>query len=259
MRRFIEIKKKLGFFFGGIIEIPMLILIRFIEKLFIKNFRYYFFRRISKIWGGIVVPLKESIHSSVEVTTSQEIIEIAKRSDIKGVIPCFCRTSIYRDPNCKAPVNTCLVMGNGKYIKELEKKDDFTNVSFEEIEEVIRKADEYGLVHQLIHFPGPNFYYVICNCCDCCCAILSSYKKFENHIKLHGDQLYLIKPSNFVAKVDLEKCRGCRTCLSRCKFYAIEINNDKSVTIEANCKGCGLCATGCPHGARKLFLREKKG
>ncbi|NVM54093.1 MAG: 4Fe-4S binding protein [Candidatus Helarchaeota archaeon] len=28
--------------------------------------------------------------------------------------------------------------------------------------------------------------------------------------------------------------------------------------MEANCKGCGLCATGCPTGARKLFLRQKK-
>jgi electron transport complex protein RnfB len=99
---------------------------------------------------------------------------------------------------------------------------------------------------------------VICNCCDCCCAVLSTYKRLGNQIKVHGDQLYLIKPSDFIAQVDNDKCDGCGVCLSRCKFYAIEIKNEKSVTIAANCKGCGLCATGCPTGARKLVLRDEK-
>ncbi|MFX1298175.1 MAG: 4Fe-4S binding protein [Promethearchaeota archaeon] len=58
-----------------------------------------------------------------------------------------------------------------------------------------------------------------------------------------------------MAKVDLNKCGGCGICLSRCRFHAIEIQNNKSITIQANCKGCGLCATGCPNGARKLFPR----
>lgn len=258
MSRFIELKKKLGGVFGRNIEGRFLKFIWLLEKTFFKNIRYYLFRKISPLWGGIVVPIKEAIHPSVEITTSQEIIEIAKRSGIIGVFPCFCRTTMYHDPNCKAPVNTCIIMGNGKYIKELEKDNDFTHVSIEEVENAIKKADEYGLIHQLIHFPGPDFYYVICNCCDCCCAVLSTYKKFDNHIKMHGDQLFLIKPSHFIARVDETKCKGCKTCLTRCNFHAIEIQNDISITIEANCKGCGLCATGCPNDARKLFLREKK-
>lgn len=258
MSRFIELKKKLGGFFGRKIERDLLLVIRFIENHFLKNIRFYLFRKMSPVWGGIVVPIREAIHPSVEVTTSQEILEIAKRSGILGIGDCFCKTSAYRNPQCEAPVQTCMIMGQGAYIKEIEKSDIFTHVSIEKIEELLRKTDEYGLIHQLIYFPGPDFYYVICNCCDCCCAVLSSYKRFENHIKKHGDQLFLIKPSAFIAKVDPEKCEGCETCLSRCKFYAIEIINHKSVTIEANCKGCGLCATGCPNGARKLFLREKK-
>lgn len=255
MSRVMEVKKKLGTFFGKRIEIPMLIFIRFLEKTFLKNIRYYFYKKTNPIWGGIVVPIRAAIHPSVEVTTSQEILEIAKRSGIIGTVPCFCRTNIYRDPNCKAPVDTCLVMGKGRYIKEIEKTEIFSEMSLEKLEEILHTADNYGLIHQLIYFPGPNYYYVICNCCTCCCAVLSSYKRFSAHIKAHGDQLYLIKPSNFIAQVDLSKCNGCGTCLSRCPFYAIEIKDNKSLTISANCKGCGLCATGCPTGARKLFLR----
>ncbi|MHA1264112.1 MAG: ATP-binding protein [Candidatus Helarchaeota archaeon] len=255
MSKLIEFKEKLGTFFGKRFEIPMLIFIRFLEKTFLKNIRYYFFKKTSPFWGGIVVPIKAAIHPSIEVTTSQEIIEIAKRSGILGVFPCFCRTNVYRDPNCKAPVQTCLIMGQGRYIQELESHESFSYISLKKIEEILQKADEYGLVHQLIHFPGPDYYYVICNCCECCCAVLSTYKRLAAHIRQHGDPLYLIKPSNFIAKVDENKCNGCGRCLSRCHFFAIEIHNEKSVTIEANCKGCGLCATGCPTGARALFLR----
>ncbi|HUX99933.1 MAG TPA: 4Fe-4S binding protein [Candidatus Deferrimicrobium sp.] len=257
MSRLIEFRKKLGTFFGLRIEIPLLIFIRFIEKLFIKNIRYYLFRKMSPLWGGIVVPIKAAIHPSIEVTTSQEIIEIAKRSGVTGIVPCFCRTNIYHNPECKAPVKTCIVMGCGKYIKEITKTEIFSEIPVEEIENLLKKADDYGLVHQLIHFPGPDFFYVICNCCDCCCAALSTYKRFGNHLKVSGDDLFLIKPSNFIARVDLSRCNGCAACLARCKFYAIELKNNKSFIIEANCKGCGLCATGCPTGARKLFPREK--
>ncbi|MHA1129547.1 MAG: ATP-binding protein [Candidatus Helarchaeota archaeon] len=256
MSKLIELKKWLGTAFGRYFEIPMLILIRFLEKTFLKNIRYYFYRKTSNLWGGIVVPIREAIHPSIEVSISQEIIEIAKRSGILGATPCFCRTNIYHDHECKAPVNTCLIMGQGRYIKELEKLDTFSYISLEEVEKVLRQADEYGLVHQLIHFPGPEFFYVICNCCDCCCAVLSTYKKFGTYIKTHGDQLYLIKPSDFIAIVDIDKCTGCGKCISRCKFYAIEIKDGKSVTITSNCKGCGLCSTGCPTGARRLVLRK---
>jgi NAD-dependent dihydropyrimidine dehydrogenase PreA subunit len=258
MSRLIEFKKKLGTFFGKRIEVPMLLLIRFLEKTFLKNIRYYFYPKASHYWGGIVVPIKEAIHPSIEITTSQEIIEIAKRAGVIGVIPCFCRTYVYHDHECKAPVKTCITLGTGQRIKDLAKSEIFTHVSLEEIEAILRQADEYGLVHQLIYFPNPEFFYVICNCCDCCCAVLSTYKRLKNHIKQFGDPLYLIKPSDFIAKVDADLCQGCQTCLARCKFYAIEIKDNKSITIESNCKGCGLCATKCPTGARKLFLREKK-
>jgi len=258
MSRFIELKKKLGTFFGKQLEIPMLLLIRFLEKTFLKNIRYYFYRKASHYWGGIVVPIKEAINPEISLTTSQEIIEIARRSGVTGVIPCFCRTYVYHDHECRAPVRTCITLGKGQYIKELEKNEIFTRISLQEIEIILKQADEYGLVHQLIHFPGPEFFYVICNCCDCCCAVLSTYKRLKNHIKQFGDPLYLIKPSNFIVKVDVELCQGCQICLSRCKFYAIEMKGTKSLTIESNCKGCGLCATKCPTGARKLFLRERK-
>ena len=112
-------------------------------------------------------------------------------------------------------------------------------------------ADELGLIHQLIYFPNPNLYYVICNCCSCCCAILNTYKKFKNTIP------YFVLPSDFIAQIDENKCNNCGICVQRCHFNArLKDKNNKIRFIKENCKGCGLCATKCPTGAIKLVPRS---
>ncbi|MBS4022629.1 MAG: 4Fe-4S binding protein [Dethiobacter sp.] len=54
------------------------------------------------------------------------------------------------------------------------------------------------------------------------------------------------------ARVDEEKCNGCRLCVYACpdpNVIAV-IQLKKVVAIDQKrCKGCGLCATVCPKGA----------
>ncbi|MBN1393430.1 MAG: CoB--CoM heterodisulfide reductase iron-sulfur subunit A family protein [Pirellulales bacterium] len=53
------------------------------------------------------------------------------------------------------------------------------------------------------------------------------------------------------ARIDEERCSGCRTCNGLCPYGAIEYDEDKSVcrVNAALCKGCGTCASACPAGA----------
>ena len=53
------------------------------------------------------------------------------------------------------------------------------------------------------------------------------------------------------AKVDLEKCTGCGTCINECPTEAIKIENEKAV-ISDECVECGVCVNECPEGALSL-------
>nr|MDO8118008.1 4Fe-4S binding protein [Candidatus Sigynarchaeota archaeon] len=53
-----------------------------------------------------------------------------------------------------------------------------------------------------------------------------------------------------------ETCKNCKTCVSRCHFNAMTVNEQGNVAFNASkCAGCGLCVTKCPAGAVKLVPR----
>ena len=51
-----------------------------------------------------------------------------------------------------------------------------------------------------------------------------------------------------VAKIDEEKCSGCRICNNLCPYNAIEYDEARGVShvLTALCKGCGTCVSACP-------------
>jgi ferredoxin len=60
--------------------------------------------------------------------------------------------------------------------------------------------------------------------------------------------------------VNQELCIGCETCVKRCKFDAIEMEEvagaekPKAKIINEHCLGCGVCVVKCPKQALTMEL-----
>jgi len=71
-----------------------------------------------------------------------------------------------------------------------------------------------------------------------------------------------MKIVNMHAKVNMERCKGCKTCENVCPVYAVEVKRRKqelTVTIdETRCVGCWNCQQRCPEYAIDMVPCEAR-
>ena len=142
------------------------------------------------------------------------------------------------------------IMGLAECLKEKIFKGN--QITREEAFEIIRKAEENGLMHQIPNIDGSGKTHAICNCCGCCCEALQAARKFS--------PMQPVATTNYLPKVSFEKCIGCGKCAKVCPILAIAVKEDKegkrrAVINTEICLGCGVCARNCPAGAIELEKR----
>lgn len=121
-------------------------------------------------WEEKIVPLNRNIQVDTGFLPTQEILNLLNRSNIAGIGWCYCRSvqRKYEKPNCDHPLYTCIHLSFGNSLYEIPYKSNKLKIaSKKEIKKLLEDCDIRGLVHQLVYFPNPQFYYIICNCCPC--------------------------------------------------------------------------------------------
>ena len=168
-----------------------------------------------------------------------------------AVVPCPCRnrTEIAGIRECKDkyPIHNCLLLG--PYAKaSLEFGDPIIKaITKEEAKALVRESSELGLVHNTDN-KAKNCT-IICSCCECCCVHLTGMIKYGNP--------RAIGKANYIAHVDENHCVGCGTCIDRCKFNAIVVNDIAEINTD-KCMGCGLCAVTCSNDALTMRRLERE-
>ncbi len=194
-----------------------------------------------------VLTVSEKIEPGHEIMPLEEVYSIIDKNNSFAVIPCPCRlrADISGVRECTYPLHNCLNIGPNAdmMVEELGAK----KLTKEEAKEIVKQSAEVGLV--LATDNTAKFTSVICSCCECCCGMLRGLTRFDNP--------RAIAKANFASSIDVDSCVACGTCLERCKFGAITVNDVAKVNVD-KCLGCGLCSVTCPNDAITMKRLERE-
>jgi len=197
----------------------------------------------SGVPGFRVFPIGESVDADLVLYPFLDLVKEIEAARVISVAECICRKEAQlTGEGCDHPRETCLSFGAAAeyYIENGIGRE----ITPEQAVEILKRADESGLVHA-----GVNTKHLsnICNCCPCCCASMKGMVR-------RGLDKHLFMNALFEAVVDEDSCTACGDCTERCPVGAVSIE-DSAVVDRGRCLGCGLCSGVCPAGAISTRLR----
>ncbi|MFX1364916.1 MAG: ATP-binding protein [Promethearchaeota archaeon] len=208
-----------------------------------------------------VIPVEEEVEVGQElVLPYEDIKKIIEKNDLISTNHCYCRSwkENLNEP-CKLGISDINCLCFGSWAKFLIDHDFAEPISKEDALKMVKKAEDYGVVHKAFHAKrNPELEELtICNCCTCCCQIFQFFKRgiFPFHTL-----------TSSIAIVDPEKCIGCDICVEKCPMEATKLEGNHSIVNVERCIGCGVCAHHCPEkaitlkktGLRKVFIPTPK-
>lgn len=161
-----------------------------------------------------VIPVQQSIDLNRHAVTSDQLSKYIEGAWKLAVTDCSCR-------------RTRRIMGEGcGHLEEdmcimLNKAADFhvktghgREITKAEAYEILKRAEDNGLIHELSNTDGTGEVGGICNCCECSCLSLRGGRLFNTST---------IMKSNYRAQVDKEKCVACGQCVENCQMNALRL------------------------------------
>lgn len=195
------------------------------------------------------IPIEKSIPQEYHVGSYDDIRQITENTKVPIVVAnCICRQAkdIIGESCTKTDLReTCFLFGDAA--QQYLDWGIARSITSEEALDILKKAQEAGLVLQPQNTQRPEF---VCCCCGDCCGILVSVKKFPHPLDLYATNHYI--------KVDTELCNGCEKCVELCQLEARSIV-DGVATVNLNrCIGCGNCVIICESDANRLEKKEEE-
>ncbi len=161
-----------------------------------------------------VIPVESALEGIPGVNEFERISHYLAKYDRFSVSPCSCRASrtSIGDGCGHLDEDMCIQMGKGAehYIRSGRAKE----ITREQALEIIKRAEENGLMHDMVNIEEPGESAAICNCCACAC--------FGLRVGLMYGARDAIR-SNYVAEVDEAKCVACGQCVETCPGNALKL------------------------------------
>ena len=166
--------------------------------------------------GMHVIPVEKAIETENQTASVEHISHWLKKYEGKyAASPCSCRASRAKlGEGCgDDPEGWCIAVGDmADYVVETGKGGRY--ITYDEVMEILQKAEDNGFVHQITNIDGEQKIFAICNCnVNVCNALRTS-------------QLYNtpnMSRSAYVAKVEAENCVACGRCVEVCPAGAVKL------------------------------------
>jgi ferredoxin len=199
------------------------------------------------------IPVEQAIHPKEETFTAEKAHAYIKglATDDLALVPCPCRTRTeklgIRDCKDVFPVGTCIFIG--KTAVRFEELGLGKRVTKEQAIDYLDEMVELGLIATAENYLSDP-HGIMCLCCGCCCSNVRGRTRWDNPTA--------VLPSGFAPQAS-DDCVMCGTCVDRCFFGALSLDEDaeRSVVDPEKCIGCGVCTITCQTEALRLHRFER--
>ncbi len=193
------------------------------------------------------IPVNKAVSPEMSIASYDQLRTFIENASIIGIMDCICRKAhdLVNDPCKKTNLReTCMTFDSGA--RFFLQRGLARVIRKEEAYELATKFEEVGLIPSPSNSQKP---FVVCNCCSCCCEVISNQKRFKDPARFFA--------TNYYAEIDNESCIACGNCKDACPLDAIEIGEESSEVNLGKCIGCGICVINCSNDAIKLIKKEK--
>lgn len=166
--------------------------------------------------GMHVIPVEKAIEMENQSIDIEHISHWLKKYEGKyAASPCSCRLSrqTYEEGCADDPEDWCIAVGDmADYVVETQKGGRY--ITYEEVLDILKRAEDNGFVHQITNIDGKNKIFAICNCNVNVCYALRTSQLFNTPN---------MSRSAYVAHVQTENCVACGRCVEYCPAGAVKL------------------------------------
>ena len=169
-----------------------------------------------------VMPVMSAIENNSKTASYDEVRTLIEKASAISVGPCSCRRSrrLIGEGCGHLEEDMCMYLNDNAINYSL--LGSHRLITKEEAYEILKRAEDNGLVHEINQTPGFEDTTAICNCCGCSCYALRIANYFRSAKSIQ---------SNFLAKVDKNKCVACGQCVENCQTNALKLGQ-KCSTVD---------------------------
>jgi len=161
-----------------------------------------------------VIPIERTLDGDSHSENYETISYYMDKYEDFTVAPCSCRNArkVMGEGCGHLAEDICIQVGDAA--RFYEKTGRGKRITREKAKEILRKAEDDGLMHEITNLDGNGDIHAICNCCGCSCFSIRNAEYY------HTNQMVR---SNYTATVNKANCVACGECVENCPVNAVKL------------------------------------